>query len=446
MGEILLFSIQAGIAFFEVWLCYQFLFITILENERLDKKEKIIEWGNIVVVGLLLSVNRMLLFFSRTVFIFCIVITSICVIYIKGKDIVLSLGTVALLFSLISLIDFLFAFLSMMFLQQQFEHKVYLTMTYWQIIIFIISRLIIYFCLSAIRKKIAEIDFREYKNILILWSIIFYGVLRYYQNILSDMVDGVLKMKGGSAGFSLFVLVIIVLFIGIILLKNQSIKKENEFLISRDAIVEQKYQEMAKLIEKNRELVHDINNHLLILNGFAEANDCKRIKAYLEKIGQNVFDSNIGGTWTGNKTLDMLLSQKKSVSEQMGIRFEIESVYHPYLPFNDNQICSLFGNLLDNALEACERMEGSNRWILIRIEKQNQMLFIEIINSIEKKPERKYGEWISSKLDKKIHGYGQKSVGRIVEEYGGVISYQVKDNVFSVDLSFFDVNNATYKK
>ena len=200
MGEILLFSVQAGIAFFEVWLCYQFLFITVLESERLDRKEKIIEWGNIAAVGVLLSVNRMLLFFSRTVFIFCIVITSACVVYIKGKDIVLCIGTAALPFSLISLIDFLFAFLSMVFLQQQFEHKVYLTMTYWQIIIFIISRLFIYSCLVAVRKKIALIDFREYKSILILWSAIFYGVLRYYQNILSDMVDGALKMRGGSAG------------------------------------------------------------------------------------------------------------------------------------------------------------------------------------------------------------------------------------------------------
>lgn len=99
---------------------------------------------------------------------------------------------------------------------------------------------------------------------------------------------------------------------------------------------------------------------------------------------------------------------------------------------------SLFGNLLDNAIEACERMKGGDRWIQIQISRQKEILNIEISNSIEKVPEEKNEEFISSKENKKLHGYGMKSVRRIVERYTGEIFYQIQERKFCVRVTFFD--------
>ncbi len=442
MGEILLWGAQVIIALFEVWLCYQFLFITVLENDCLDRKERMIECGNIVVVGMMLAANRSILYFSYVAFFICIAVTSICLIWILKREIVLNIGLVTLYFSLVSLLDFLLAFISMVFLQQQFEHKVYLTASFWQVFILIISRLIIFVTFSeAARRKVIEINIRDYKKILSSGSIVFCVILRRYHHFLSKMVEGELEMAGGSTGFSLAVLVAAILFTGMILLKNKEIQKEHAFLISRDEMVEQKYQEMAQLIEKNRELVHDINNHLVILNGYAQEGECEKIRLYIKKISDNLFGEDIE-VWSGNKTLDMLLSQKNSVSEKLGIKFDVEIVQFARLPFTDNQICALFGNLLDNALEACERMKGSERWIRIKLERHNRMLFIEISNSIEEKPVRDSVGWVTSKRNDGTHGYGLKSAERVVQEYGGIMSHQVSEHIFSTNLTFFDVDKA----
>lgn len=63
---------------------------------------------------------------------------------------------------------------------------------------------------------------------------------------------------------------------------------------------------------------------------------------------------------------------------------QVDTEVFSTLPFTDREIISLFGNLLDNALEACEQIKGKERWIRIKIKKKNQLIYIEIANAIAK--------------------------------------------------------------
>ena len=62
---------------------------------------------------------------------------------------------------------------------------------------------------------------------------------------------------------------------------------------------------------------------------------------------------------------------------------QIETEVFETLPFSDREIISLFGNVLDNALEACERIQDKKRWIKIKIKKKNHLLYIETSNAIK---------------------------------------------------------------
>lgn len=141
------------------------------------------------------------------------------------------------------------------------------------------------------------------------------------------------------------------------------------------------------------------------------------------------------------------------LAREKGIRFDLQVSPLSRLPFGDREICSLFGNLLDNALEACERVmeeektakestindQKAQLWIQVKIEQKKQLLFIEIANSADQSPERKERKLLTRKKDSSLHGYGLKSVERIVEEHDGVIFYDAEDRVFTVKVTFFDI-------
>ena len=110
------------------------------------------------------------------------------------------------------------------------------------------------------------------------------------------------------------------------------------------------------------------------------------------------------------------------------------------LTMEEREICSLFGDLLDNALEACEKVTDKERKkISIKIEQHMQMLFLEIKNGTDKLPAKSGHTFLTSKQDKSLHGYGLKSVERIVTRYDGDLAYEMEDGMFVVSITFFDL-------
>ena len=67
------------------------------------------------------------------------------------------------------------------------------------------------------------------------------------------------------------------------------------------------------------------------------------------------------------------------------------------------------------------------------------MLLFEIKNSVNEEPKRKRGSFPTWKKDRSLHGYGLKSVERIVESHEGIISYEMQDKLFTVRVTFFEL-------
>ena len=114
---------------------------------------------------------------------------------------------------------------------------------------------------------------------------------------------------------------------------------------------------------------------------------------------------------------------------------------------SDNDWCIVLLNLLDNALEACEKVEESKRWITITIKCRENIILLEINNSFDGKLQKdRNGKLLTAKQNNFLHGIGLDSVVRIIDKYGGLIQINGEDKVFKVNASMISENYVRRKK
>lgn len=150
---------------------------------------------------------------------------------------------------------------------------------------------------------------------------------------------------------------------------SQLEEQEKHALQTKVKVLEERYQEMLK----SRKVVHDMKNHILALKNYDQEQNWPGLHEYLNELSNDMLEYNFH-VWTGNHMLDMILNQKEKDAQNQNTVMQIDTEVFSTLPFTDREIISLFGNLLDNALEACEKINDKKRWIKIKIKKKNLLL------------------------------------------------------------------------
>lgn len=234
-------------------------------------------------------------------------------------------------------------------------------------------------------------------------------------------------------------LTLISVIVILLIVKNRMIQKENDFLTLHDQMTEQNYRLLRQSAELNRHLVHDVKHHLLILREYVKEDNLEGIGMYLDEI-EDEYMYVPRKVWTGNGFLDFILNQKKSKAEARGITFDICSETIPVWKFTDSEISVVFGNLLDNAIEACEKIESQEKSIHVYMKKRGNIIMVKIRNSIASPPVRMKGRLNSDKNSPGMHGYGLKSVKRVVSKQGGYFDCHADKDEFWVAVSVFGLD------
>lgn len=433
--------IEFILAFSEIALGYMLAGDILLEKEYLNKKEKVMLFIATCFLSMILFTNRKIAFVSYIMLGFSIIFTSVVIFIIKKKDKILIIGVVSAYYLFVTLSELFLAFISMSFLNYNFKSSVYHNaISVWKYMIYLCVGIISWITYCTIRKKKRKesVKIENFKKLLIIFDVFLYLVLRQYLRVLEKMALREQEMQGILTGMSLLFIVSIVAFVSIILMKYKILQEEHKFYLIRDEIYKKNCDDMESVLQLNREMFHNIKNHLLVMKRMGEENEDKRLKEYVYDLCQE-FEKVERVKWTNNQTMDIIVNQKKIMAEQKGIIFTVKSMILPKLEITDTDICVLFGNLLDNAIEACEKILDSEKYIEITIELQAEILFIRIMNSMQEKPKTRNGKLITSKKDVNMHGIGIKSAERIINKYDGIMLYNISDKVFETNITFFNV-------
>lgn len=135
---------------------------------------------------------------------------------------------------------------------------------------------------------------------------------------------------------------------------------------------------------------------------------------------------------SGSKILDIIVNSKLGEAKAKNIDFTCEVGYVGDTGITDMDMCALMANLLDNAIEACERIEGERAWICLKIVRRNDMLLIKLGNSIAAADALKRDFFQSEKDKQKIHGWGMKSVEKVLKKYDGNKEHYIGDKEFEI--------------
>lgn len=185
------------------------------------------------------------------------------------------------------------------------------------------------------------------------------------------------------------------------------------------------YRNLEESQAQVRSLRHDMANHLQVLAGLSGG-------AVREYVGQLLSSPamNAQGRVCENEVVNAVVAGKASLMQEYGVSAHYLVQLPAQLPVADVDLCALFANALDNAIDACRKLPEGKRELTLRARCDQGILVMECENPCAEPPPRQHGRWVTSKPDPARHGFGLQSIRQVAEHYGGSMSAEYYDGRF----------------
>ena len=304
-----------------------------------------------------------------------------------------------------------------------------------------------------------------------VYSILIYGsykiysvMLEYNKYVIGYMVlitiyTFVVLMIIKYYGEKSDVVVLAVLFIYVILVvameqmsKRQIQNMENDILNNQKEFYAEQMEVVDEAERKARAIRHDMKNHLNVIESLLKGNRNKEALEYIETMRNDINES-ANKINTGNFEIDAVINNKVCIMRKHNILLKQNLIIPKGMEFEPYDMVIIIGNLLDNAIDntinnmsdktAVNTISGGGNIINLTMRYNKGMLKITVVNScintgvnktFEYHNKRILSDIMTTKKDKKNHGYGLKNVYRIAEKYNGSMTVRKEPDRFVVEV------------
>lgn len=399
-----------------------------LDGEQFKKKDNII--ASFIIAFSIWFMNQFQIFSVTTtiVGIMGIVISS-CIIY-KTK-IIDSFALTAVYLLLVYIIDFLLiALLGLALKDPQFADKVTSEFSYTRVCFLVLDKAflgVVYLILAKRCLKKIQIPMRK-----LCVGVILAGALVY------ALIESTYAYIDSNTFFVWFFFLLLVLAVLYLAIQIMSYVQNNDLLVmamERNVLLADNYKKEIQQYQHEQIFYHDIKNQFLVIYNYLKNSDFDKAQKHVEQLTSA--ELQITKQRTRIEVLDTLIEYKKKEAEEHKIHIDIIADFIE-LKLTEREIVALFGNLFDNAIEACSKMQDDVKWIRVVIRRVQEMTFIKISNSYKEQPILDENKFVSIKKEKRMHGIGMTSMKMIIEKYEGNIDVDYDSENFTVMISFFN--------
>lgn len=270
-----------------------------------------------------------------------------------------------------------------------------------------------------------------------------YVISIYNNDELYKYINGIfvsIKEYGFTfLNYNIIMILAIICFITIVITQIRNIIIERidyQLLKSRGKMEEESYIQMKEYVTETYVLKHDIKKHINIISQLLNEGEYNKAKNYSNQLTVQV--ENITPViQTNNKILDNIFNSRINKASSKNIKIELLNLsVLKNINMEEIDICSLFTNVIDNAIEACEKLNDNNKKISIYLNEKNNFIYFSCENYLNNSILKKNGnDFKSTKAKSLDHGYGLTIVKKIAEKYQGFMVINTENNTFKIEVA-----------
>lgn len=301
----------------------------------------------------------------------------------------------------------------------------------------VILLLVIFYLYFSIYRKCIFLNLKISHRLLLILFSIFIDVFNVV--IAENILNGKYMEIDSDIRVVVFVSVVIMYIVFPVMLVKQRLseyyRKGQEYHKEWLELELAHFADYEERQEDTRRFRHDIVNNLSCMDALLQKQQWEEAKKYVEgMLGEaKSFSPEIV---TGERMLDCIVAMKQRNMKTHNIEFSQKGVLDGGLSWEPFDICAVFANALDNAVEACMRLpENVPGWIHLTFRRTDSFYFVELANAMcEQEHSGGLYKRFTTKKNKELHGYGMESMRRTLEKHGGSMQVEMEKSRFILSM------------